>query len=131
MDGYAPAGTVLDNVAVEKDVGVMIHSSLKPTVQCATAVNKANMILGQMARAFSYRDKYTWIRLYRMYVRPHLEYAVQSWCLWTDANIHLMESVQVRAVRMVSGLKASSYKEKLREVNLTTLVERRKRGDMI
>lgn len=131
MDGYAPAGTVLDNVAVEKDLGVMIHSSLKPTVQCATAVNKANMILGQMARAFSYRDKYTWIRLYRMYVRPHLEYAVQSWCPWTDANIQLMESVQVRAVRMVSGLKASSYEEKLREVNLTTLVERRKRGDMI
>ena len=123
MDGYAPAGAVLDNVSEEKDLGVMIHQSLKPSLQCAVAVKKANQILGQMARAFTYRDKHTWIRLYKMYVRPHLEYAVQSWCPWSDADIKLIESVQARAVRMVSGLTSSCYEDSLKEVKFASLVQ--------
>ena len=38
----------------EKDVGVMITSNLKPSVQCAKV---ANMILGQLARGVTYRNK--------------------------------------------------------------------------
>ena len=33
MDGYAPAGTVLENVPEQKDLGVMIHQSLKPSLK--------------------------------------------------------------------------------------------------
>ena len=131
MNGYAPGGTVLLKVTEEKDLGVIIHSSLKPSMQCAAAAKKANMVLGQMSRAFTYRDKLTWVRLYKQYVRPHLEYAVQAWCPWTEADINLIESVQQRAIKMVSGLKSTSYVDRLREVHLTTLVKRRKRGDMI
>ena len=36
---------------------------------------KANLVLGQLSRAVTYRDKTTFIRLYQVYVRPHLEYA--------------------------------------------------------
>ena len=46
----------------EKDVGVMITSNLKPSVQCARAAKKANMVLGQLARGVIYRDKSTFIR---------------------------------------------------------------------
>ena len=79
MGGYAPAGQVLDTTKEEKDVGVIIHESLKPSANCAKRVKKGNQVLGQMARAFSYRDKYTWLRLYKQYVRPHLESCVQAW----------------------------------------------------
>ena len=72
-------GVVLNASTEEKDVGVIIHNSLKPAKQCAKAASKANQILGQMMRAFHYRDKYTWIRLYKTYVRCHLEYSVQAW----------------------------------------------------
>ena len=84
-----------------------------------------------MARAFSYRDKCTWIRLYKQYVRPHLEYAVQAWSPWTDEDIDLIESVQKRAVNMTYGLKADTYEGKLKELHMTTLQDRRRRGDMI
>ena len=77
---YTMGGRVLDVVDSEKDVGVTIHKSLKPSLQCARAASKANLVLGQLARAVTYRDRTTFIRLYQMYVRPHLEYAVQSWC---------------------------------------------------
>ena len=131
MGGYAPAGVVLNASTEEKDVGVIIHNSLKPAKQCAKAASKANQILGQMMRAFHYRDKYTWIRLYKTYVRCHLEYSVQAWNPWSQADINLLEGVQKRALRAVSGLESTSYEERLVECGLTTLVERRRRGDMI
>ena len=40
MGGYAPAGTILQAVVEEKDIGVIIFNTLKPSSQCAAAVKK-------------------------------------------------------------------------------------------
>ena len=114
----------------ERDVGVTIHRSLKPSKQCAQAAAKANQVLGQISRAFHYRDRHIFVRLYKQYVRCHLEFAVSTWNPWSTADIELLEKVQVRAIRMVSGLQGT-YEDKLRELNLQTLEERRRRADMI
>ena len=131
MGGHAPAGTVLETTDAEKDLGVIVHSSLKPTAQCAAAAKTANSVLGQMARSFTYRSKDTWLHLYRLYVRPHLEYSVPAWSPWIEADVNLLEAVQKLAVRMTSGLAGSCYEDRLKEVNMMSLVERRQRGDMI
>ena len=128
---YSMGGRVLDVIDSEKDVGVTIHKSLKPSLQCARAATKANLVLGQLARAVTYRDRTTFIRLYQMYVRPHLEYAVQSWCPWNVADREILEKVQRRAVNMVSNLRGRTYEEKLSELGMVTLETRRRRGDMI
>ena len=131
MGGYAPAGTLLEVVSEEKDIGVIVCDSLKPSSQCAKAAKKANCILGQMSRSFLYRDKVVWVRLYVTYVRPHLEFSVQAWSPWYVKDVELLEQVQRRAVNMVAGLKSRSYEGKLKELGLTSLEERRKRGDLI
>lgn len=131
MGGFAPAGTILQTVKEEKDIGVIVSDSLKPSAQCAKAVKKANSILGQMSRSVHYRDKVTWIRLYKTYVRPHLEFAVQAWSPWLVKDIDMIEKVQERAVNMVVGLRSNDYQGKLCELNLTSLYDRRIRGDMI
>ena len=131
MGGYAPAGSVLEASAQEKDVGVIVHESLKPSTQVAKAAAKANQVLGQMARAVTLRDRVTWPRLYKTYVRPHLEYAVQSWKPWTQADKEVLEKVQERALRYMSGCEGSSYEKRLVAAKLTTLEARRERGDMI
>ena len=131
MGGFAPAGTLLEAVDEEKDIGVLVHKSLKPSSQCSKAAKKANSVLGQMAKSFQYRDKYTWIGLYMTYVRHHLEFSVQSWSPWYKRDVEVPEKVQERAVNMVRGLRGRSYEAKLKEVGLTTLVERRQRGDMV
>ena len=66
----------------EKDAGVTIHNSMKPTMQCAKAASKA-----------TYRDKMTFLRLYSMYVKPHLEYAEASWNPWTHVDRDCLEKV--------------------------------------
>ena len=42
-----------------------------------------------------------------------------------------LEKVQKRAVNMISGLKSRDYSERLQELGITTLEERRKQLDMI
>ena len=131
MHGYAPGGTVLSVTEEEKDVGVRVSNTLKPTAQCQAAAKKANQLVGQMARAFTYRDRHNWIRLYKVYIRPHLEYAVQAWAPWHQKDIDVLEEVQMRVVRMTSGLSSRVYVEQLTELALPSLQERRVRGDMI
>ena len=131
MGGHAPAGCVLEESTGEKDLGVLESSTLKPSEQCAAASKKANQVLGQMANSLTYRDKNTWLKLYRQYVRPHLEYCVQAWCPWTESDIEVLEQVQQRAIRMTSGLTATNYEDRLKEVGMMTLRQRRYRGDMI
>ena len=131
MGGYAPAGTILESVKEEKDIGVIVSDSLKPSAQCARAAKKANGILGQMSRSFHYRDRTVWIHLFKTYVRHHLELSVQSWSPWYAKDINLLEKVQQRAVGMVVGLKSKSYEGKLKELGLPSLYDRRLRGDMI
>ena len=69
--------------------------------------------------------------MYKQYIRPHLEYCVQAWSPWTEQDKKLLESVQERAIKMVSGLLSNEYLERLAELGLPTLEERRCRGDMI
>ena len=66
-----------------------------------------------------------------MYVRPHLEYAVASWSPWTVEDKEVLERVQRRALRMVSNIRGRTYEARLGEVGMTSLEERRVRGDMI
>ena len=56
-------GREVEVTKVEKDVGVLVEDTLKPTMQCAAAAAKANRILGQLARAVRWRDRITFPKL--------------------------------------------------------------------
>jgi len=129
--GYYFGGENLEAVEEEKDLGVIIHKSGKPHNQCIKAAKKANQVLGQLCRNIISKDKYTFTRLYKTYVRPHLEYAVQVWNPWNIGDVELLEKVQKRATRQVPGIGKKTYEERLRLLHLTTLSQRRKRGDLI
>ena len=70
------------------------------------------------------------VRLYSKYVRPHLEFSTQAWSPWTEGDKMTVEKVQRKAIGMVSGLKAQTYEERLKELGLQTLEERRHQADM-
>ncbi|WP_411025509.1 hypothetical protein, partial [Salmonella sp. s55004] len=62
----------------EKDLGVYLDSSLKPSKHCVESARRANWILGLIRRHFKFLHKDIVVRLYKQLVRPHLEYAVQT-----------------------------------------------------
>lgn len=115
----------------EKDLGVWVDNSLKPANHVAHAVKKANQILGLIRRTFTYMDSKLMKQLFTALVRPHLEYGNVVWHPYLKKDIELIEGVQHRATRMVPGLAKLAYEERLRIMNLPSLVYRRIRGDGI
>ena len=103
-------------VEEERDIGVLIHRSLKPSKQCKKAAATAGAVLKTITRNFHYRDRNVFLRLYKQYVRPHLEFASQAWSPWLSSDINIIEKVQEKALGMVSGLKNKEYSEQCREV---------------
>ena len=69
--------------------------------------------------------------LYVTYVRPHLEYASSIWCPYNKSHINMIENVQRRATKLTHSLRNLDYNERLARLGLTTLADRRKRGDVI
>ena len=70
---YKMGGVTLENTTNERDIGVTVSDNLKPGQQCRKAAKTASTVLGQIMRAFHYRDGHVFLNLYKQYVRPHLE----------------------------------------------------------
>ena len=76
---YTMNGVNLQSIDEEKDLGVVVHKSLKPGRHIAESVKKANRVLGIIKRSFTYKDKEILLPLYKSLVRPILEYCSPVW----------------------------------------------------
>jgi hypothetical protein len=121
----------LESSGIERDLGVHFSSDLSWDKHIGMVVAKANRMLGMLRKTFVSRDLRLWGNLYVSLVRPHLEYAVQVWNPTHRKNIEVLEKVQRRATRLPVGLRTLRYEERLSRMGLTTLEERRVRGDLI
>ena len=128
---YFLNGTQLKSVDSEVDLGVTISNNLKPSQQCSEVIKKANKIIGLIGRSFEYKSKNTILTLYTSLVRPLLEYCVQAWCPYYQKDIDKLERVQRRVTKIIPSLRNKSYEERLEELNLFPLSQRRLRGDLI
>ena len=123
-------GVALQTTEEEKDIGVTVTRNLKPGAHCKRAARTAQTVLAQVSRSFHFRDRHVFVRLYTTYVRPHLEFSSPAWAPSTEADKECLERVQRKAVGMVSGLESHVYEERLAELGLDTLEERRVQLDL-
>jgi len=128
---YKLCNKKLKNSDKEKDLGIIVDKTLKFSEQTNNAVNKANATLGMIKRNIVSRDKKVIIKLYKALVRPKLEYCVQAWRPFLKKDIIKLEKVQHRATKLISECRHLSYEDRLKVTGLTTLEQRRDRGDMI
>jgi hypothetical protein len=127
---YYLNGTELSTTEEEIDVGITVQKSLKPGRHCEKAANRATAILKLILRNFHYRDRNVFMKLYKQYVRPHLEYSSPAWSPSSRADIEKLEAVQRKALSQVAGLQGKSYEQRCEELKLESLEERRKKQDM-
>ena len=99
--------------------------------QCIEAANKANRALGLVNRTFKYHNPRSFTNLYKSYVRPHLEFAIQAWSPHLKKDIRTLEKVHRRATRSIHGMENLTYEERLENTGLYSLECRRQRGDLI
>ena len=87
--------------------------------------------MGLIRRSFSFLDKVLFKKLYVTFVRPHLEYAQSVWAPHLKKYVDMLEKVQIRGTKLVDRFGNLSYEERLKKLDLPTLLYRRARGDMI
>ena len=115
----------------EKDLGVTFDNNLLFDTHIQKAVNKANQMVGLIKRSFTYMDKDIFMKLYKAFVRPHLEYGNIVWNPFLKRQSKAIERVQRRATRLLNECKDMPYPERLQYLDLHSLKGRRLRGDLI
>ena len=122
---------VLANCDQEKDLGVTFDNNLLFDTHIQKAVNKANQMLGLIKRAFDFINKDVFIKLYKAFVRPHLEYGNIIWHPFLKRQSVAIEKVQRRATKLLYECKDMPYPDRLKYLNIYSLKGRRLRGDLI
>ena len=84
-------------------------------------------MLGIVKRTVGILNQQFFSTLYKASVRPILEYAVPVWCPYLVKNIHAVEKVQRRALRLALNQKRGemSYEERLKRLGWPILSVKR------
>ena len=64
-------------------------------------------------------------------MRPHLKFAAPAWSPWQRGDIDILENMQKKMVREVSGLNGRTYEKRLKELGMDTLEKRRQDQDLV
>ncbi|BHF81751.1 hypothetical protein SprV_0802488500 [Sparganum proliferum] len=98
---YCLNGIPLQKVDSQKDLGVWITTSLKPSLHCTKIAKSAMSVLYLVKRAFSAFDEDCLAKVFRTFVWPQLEFVIQAWRPWTAKDLSILERVQRRATKLV------------------------------
>ncbi len=132
---YVLNSEVLPTTDEEKDLGVTVTSDLNWAQHIRKCVGKAMNMVGWVTRNLIRKDIKTMMIVYKSLVRPHLEYCVQLWnpeCKHGNWGLILdIEKVQREFTKRIDGIGLMTYRERLELCGITTLIERRARGDLI
>ena len=134
-NSYVLNGKALPSTDEEKDLGVTVNQEFTWRTHIDNSIKKANSTMAWIMRVIIVKDITTMTQLFKTLVRPHLEYCVQLWSPQPKHGnweiIKRIEEVQRNFTRQINGLGSLTYKQRLEKLDLTTLLERRARGDLI
>ena len=128
---YTMANQQLIAAEEQRDLGITITRGLKWQKQTEKSCKTANRVLIFIARNFNYKSTELMLPLCKSLVRPHLECAVQFWSPHLHRDIDKMEKVQRKATKMIPEFRNHSYQQRLKDLKLISLVQRRLRGQLI
>ena len=117
-------GVPVVNVEEHKHLGVILDSKLSFASHIQTAITKSRQGIGMIKYLSRYLPRHTLNELYKLYVRPHLDYGdviyhtpakICEFSHDTTLNTHMekLESVQTSAALAVTGAWKGTSREKL------------------
>lgn len=123
--------TEIASVKQQKDLGVIITENLKWVQQITQIVKKTNALVYIIKASFRDHSSEMILKLYKSFIRPKIEYAQCIWSPYYVKDIEALERVQRRVTKIPIDLQDLPYESRLKKLKLTTLKERRLRGDLI
>jgi hypothetical protein len=120
-------------VSVEShvDLGVVFSCTLSWSEHIIRMVKKSNSRSYLIKKSFSNKNPETLSKLFKLYVRPILEYANSVWYPVLLQDVKMIEGVQRRFTRWCYGRVRPNYESRLSVMNLISLSSRQRRGDLI
>ena len=127
---HIDANAMLPQVNSVKYLGIHLSSDLSWSSHISNKCSKTRKLIGLMYRQFHLCNPETALKLYKTFVRPHLEYASIAWDPHLVKDTQSLEQTQKFALRTCFKDWSCSYEELLARANLPTLAERRKRAKL-
>ena len=128
---YYIGNSAIRPVTQQKDLGVIMANDMKWETHIQHIVKKANSLIFLVQKAFSSRSINVFEKLYKTYIRPKLEYCNVIWSPYYIKDIEMLERVQRKITKLPVTLKDLPYQERMIALNISSLKERRERGDLI
>ena len=128
---YSLRAELLQGASEAIDLGVIIDDKLRFTSHYAFIAKKAHQRASLILRCFKCRDPVLLTKTYLVYVRSLLEYCSPVWAPVYIKDIALLESVQRRFTKRISGMSDLNYLQRLKTLNLETLEARRLKTDLL
>jgi hypothetical protein len=121
----------LQSVKEVKDLGFTITSDLSWSPHICKIVKRANTMIYLLFNAFNCPKGSLAQILFKTYVRPILEFGSVIWSPWLVKDKNLLEGVQRKFTKKIPTLTGKPYNERLAELDLCPLEERRITSDLL
>ena len=106
---YEVNNSILSFAETHGDLGIQIDNTLKFHSYIRRKVNSVSALTNNILSSTLCRDREFIINIYTSHVRPLLEYGSPVWNLGYVTDLKLLERVQRRWTREITGLEASGY----------------------
>ena len=111
----------------EKNLGVVIQDNLSPEKHIDRIFGDTFRMLRNIWMAFHFLNRDMMGKIISTMIIAALEYAEVIWSPYKKKHVLKLERIQRIATKMVQDLEDLTYEERLKEMHLTTLKERRER----
>jgi hypothetical protein len=128
---YHIDGVRLLAVLEHNDLGVVVSGNLTWANHISKQIRKANSRMYILHQCFTKSNLPLMSKLFKIFVRPVLEFAHPVWFPDRLQDLEVYERVQRRFTRWCFGYRRPSYSDRLSTMNLISLSNRRLRGDLI
>ena len=131
LGGYTVNGTILRVVTSQRDLGVLVDSTLRFHSHIASVVSRAGGLSMNLLRSTLCRSADFMLSLFVSHIRPLLDFASPVWNTGYLGDLHLLESVQRRWTKNIDGMTELSYAHRLEALNLYSIKGRLLRADLL
>ncbi|KAK9728542.1 Reverse transcriptase (RNA-dependent DNA polymerase) [Popillia japonica] len=155
---YTLNNQTIKTVSTQEDLGVVISADLRWAPHIGKVVKRVNSMSYMISRTFTNPSPKLLEKIYKIYIRSIMDHAAVVWSPYLAKDIHALEQTQRKISRLsptikhlnylakdihaleqtqrkISRLsptiKHLNYESRLKILNLTSLSDRRRRGDLI
>ena len=117
-----------------RDLGILVSSDLKWSSHISSITHSASVTSYQFRKFIKSKNIWTWIQLYKTYIRPKLEFNTTIWSPFLLKDINKLESIQRKFTKFAfkkCSIPFENYKSRLYMINMLSLKSRRIFFDLI